>query len=60
MFWCQIPQDTFRGLVESMPRRIGAVLVAHGGPTAYLAGGHNVFAHQYIHTVYIHKLLVRG
>ena len=35
MFWCQIPQDTFRGLVESRPRRVGAVLAAHGQPTAY-------------------------
>ena len=35
MFWCQIPQDTFRGLVESMPWRVGAVLAANGGPTAY-------------------------
>ena len=33
--WCQIPQDTFRGLVESMPRRVRAVLVARGGPTQY-------------------------
>uniref|UniRef100_A0A8C4NKQ7 Tc1-like transposase DDE domain-containing protein n=1 Tax=Eptatretus burgeri TaxID=7764 RepID=A0A8C4NKQ7_EPTBU len=31
MFWCQIPKDTFRGLVESMPRRVGDVLAAHGG-----------------------------
>ena len=35
MFWCQIPQDTFRSLVESMPRWVGAVSAAHGGPTAY-------------------------
>ena len=35
MFWCQIPKDTFRGLVEFMPRRVGAVFVAHGGQTAY-------------------------
>lgn len=33
--WCQIPQHTFRGLVESMPRRLRAVLVAKGGPTQY-------------------------
>ena len=26
--WCQIPQHTFRGLVESMPQRVGAVLAA--------------------------------
>uniref|UniRef100_A0AAY5KPB9 Tc1-like transposase DDE domain-containing protein n=1 Tax=Esox lucius TaxID=8010 RepID=A0AAY5KPB9_ESOLU len=44
MSWCQIPQDTFRGLVESMPLRIAAVMAAHGGPTAYSAGGHDVLA----------------
>ncbi|KAJ8417445.1 hypothetical protein AAFF_G00286720 [Aldrovandia affinis] len=33
--WCQIPQDTFRGLVEYMPRRVRDVLVARGGPTQY-------------------------
>ncbi|KAK3541531.1 hypothetical protein QTP86_029169 [Hemibagrus guttatus] len=26
--WCQIPQHTFRDLVESMPRRVRAVLAA--------------------------------
>ncbi|KAE8297395.1 Transposable element Tcb1 transposase Transposable element Barney transposase [Larimichthys crocea] len=31
--WCQIPQHTFRGLVESMPQRVSAVLAAEGGPT---------------------------
>ncbi|XP_051541380.1 voltage-gated hydrogen channel 1-like isoform X1 [Myxocyprinus asiaticus] len=50
MSWCQIPQDTFRGLVESMPRRVGTVLAAHGGPIAYYTGGHNVLAHQCIQT----------
>ena len=35
MFWCQIPQDTFRRLGESMSQRVGAVLATHGGPTAY-------------------------
>uniref|UniRef100_A0A0E9WSK0 Tc1-like transposase DDE domain-containing protein n=1 Tax=Anguilla anguilla TaxID=7936 RepID=A0A0E9WSK0_ANGAN len=33
--WCQIPEDTFRGLVESMPRWVRAVLAARGGPTQY-------------------------
>ncbi|KAG5841041.1 hypothetical protein ANANG_G00195380 [Anguilla anguilla] len=33
--WCQISEDTFRGLVESMPRRVRAVLAARGGPTQY-------------------------
>ncbi|KAF7640777.1 hypothetical protein LDENG_00015010, partial [Lucifuga dentata] len=28
--WCQIPQDTFRGLVESMPQQVRAVLAARG------------------------------
>jgi hypothetical protein len=34
--WCQKPQNTFRGLVESMPRLVGSFLVACGGPTAYV------------------------
>uniref|UniRef100_A0A8P4K6M0 Transposable element Tc1 transposase n=1 Tax=Dicentrarchus labrax TaxID=13489 RepID=A0A8P4K6M0_DICLA len=33
--WCQIPQHTFRGLVESMPQRVTAVLAANGEPTQY-------------------------
>uniref|UniRef100_A0A3Q1K3H4 Uncharacterized protein n=1 Tax=Anabas testudineus TaxID=64144 RepID=A0A3Q1K3H4_ANATE len=32
-FWCQIPEDTFRGLVESMPQRVRAVLAAEEEPT---------------------------
>ncbi|KAK3507481.1 hypothetical protein QTP70_026050 [Hemibagrus guttatus] len=28
--WCQIPRHTFRDLVESMPRRVRAVLAAKG------------------------------
>lgn len=42
----QIPPGNFRGLVESMPHGVGTVLAAHGGPTAYQAGGQNVLAHQ--------------
>lgn len=42
--WCQIPQETFRGLVESMPLRVRAVLEAQGVPIQYVAGGHNVKA----------------
>ena len=33
--WCQIPEDTSRGLVESTPRWVRAVLVAQGGHTQY-------------------------
>ncbi len=33
--WYQTPQHTFRGLVESMPRWVRAVLAAKGGPTQY-------------------------
>ncbi|KAK3515696.1 hypothetical protein QTP70_028535 [Hemibagrus guttatus] len=33
--WCQIPQHTFRDLVESMPRRVRAVLAAKVGPIQY-------------------------
>ncbi len=31
MSWCQTPQDTFKGLVASMPRQIRAGLAAQGG-----------------------------
>ena len=31
--WCQIPQSTFKGLEDSMPRRVGAVFATKGGPT---------------------------
>ena len=33
--WCQTPQHTFRGLVDSMLRRVRAVLAAKGGLTQY-------------------------
>ncbi|KAK3548964.1 hypothetical protein QTP70_022657 [Hemibagrus guttatus] len=33
--WCQIPQLTFRDLVESMPQRVRAVLAAKEGPAQY-------------------------
>ncbi|KAK3557200.1 hypothetical protein QTP70_026141, partial [Hemibagrus guttatus] len=33
--WCQIPQHTFRDLVESMPQGVRAVSAAKGGPTQY-------------------------
>ena len=33
--WCQIPEHTVRGLVESIPWKLRAVLAAKGGPTQY-------------------------
>lgn len=44
MSWCQIPQDPFRGCVESMPQKVSAVLVALEGPAQYKAVGLNVMA----------------
>lgn len=36
--WSQIPQDTFRGLVESMPLRVKEVLQSRGGPMPCVPG----------------------
>lgn len=36
--WCEIPQHTFRGLLESMLQQVRAVLVAQREPTQYKAG----------------------
>jgi hypothetical protein len=33
--WEAIPQEFIANLVHSMPRRVAAVLRAHGGPTKY-------------------------
>jgi hypothetical protein len=33
--WAVIPPETFRHLVESLPRRVQAVIKAKGGPTPY-------------------------
>lgn len=33
--WNQIPAETYRKLVESLPHRIEAVIAAKGGPTSY-------------------------
>lgn len=40
--WCQIPHDTFRGLVESMTQWVRAVLETRGTPTQNYTGGANV------------------
>ncbi|GFX66688.1 transposable element tcb2 transposase [Trichonephila clavipes] len=33
--WCQLPPALLQTLIESMPRRVAAVLRARGGPTRY-------------------------
>jgi transposase len=33
--WKKIPASTIESLVDSMPRRVSAVISAHGGPTKY-------------------------
>lgn len=52
--WYQRPQHTFRGVVESRPRRVTAVSAAKGRATQYWAGGHNVMPDEcvLIHRVY--------
>ncbi len=47
----KISEQCFQHLVESMPRRIKAVLkAAKGGPTRYLQGVPNKVASECIHT----------
>ncbi|GFU90037.1 transposable element tcb2 transposase [Trichonephila clavipes] len=33
--WCQLPPPLLQTLIESMPRRVAALLRARGGPTRY-------------------------
>jgi len=33
--WSKIPKNTLLNLVESLPRRVEAVIAANGGPTPY-------------------------
>jgi len=33
--WSKIPINTLLNLVESLPRRVEAVIAAKGGPTSY-------------------------
>ncbi len=42
--WTKISEECFQHLVESMPRRIKAVLKKKGGPTRYWQGVHNKVA----------------
>ncbi len=42
--WTNISEECFQHLVESMPRRIKAVLKKKGGPTRYWQGVHNKVA----------------
>ncbi len=51
--WTRISEESFQHLVESMPRRIKAVLKAKGGPTRYLQGVPNKVASECV-CVYIY------
>ncbi len=44
--WTKISEECFQHLVESMPRRIKAVLKAKGGPTRYLQSVPNKVARE--------------
>ena len=33
--WSNIPIDTLLNLVDSLPRKVGAVIAANSGPTQY-------------------------
>ncbi len=46
--WTKISEECFQHLVESMPRRIKAVLKANGGPTRYLQGVPTIVASECI------------
>ncbi len=46
--WTKIYDECFQHLVESMPRRINAVLKAKGGPTRYKQGVPNKEASECI------------
>lgn len=35
ILWCQNPQHTFKGVMESMARQVRLVLAVQGGPTQY-------------------------
>ena len=48
MSCCHIPWNTFRGLVESMPRQVKDVSAAKGGPAQYQAAGNNAMANRHI------------
>ncbi len=50
--WTKISEECFQHLVESMPRRIKAVLKAKGGPTRYQQGVPNKVASECIY-IYI-------
>ncbi len=53
--WTKISEECFQHLVESMPRRIKAVLKAKGGLTRYLQGVPNKVASE---CVYIYFFLL--
>ncbi len=44
--WTKISEECFQHLVESMPRKIKAVLKAKGGPTRYQQGVPNKVASE--------------
>ena len=48
--WAAVRPGRVRTLVESMPRRVRALLVARGGHTCYQCRGQkgNIMFHQYV------------
>lgn len=55
--WSQIPQQTFRGLVESIIRLVMDVLLAKERPTHYLSCGSNAMLY-WVYTIPIFYILL--
>ncbi|GFX76369.1 hypothetical protein TNCV_593321 [Trichonephila clavipes] len=58
--WQAISVERFQKLVESVPRRVEAVIKTRGGPTRYKLGIHNSMTLQYIYGLTWHLWELRA